>query len=111
MIVGSHPHVVEDFEVVDPFDSAQGEGVPVVYSLGNFIFDQYFSEETQQGLVLSIVISENDFTIRFLPTESKKSAVSFVSDLERSDRIKKIFDITTETGFERVGEDMIKVKR
>jgi poly-gamma-glutamate synthesis protein (capsule biosynthesis protein) len=29
------------------------ESVPVFYSLGNYIFDQYFSEEVQQGLLLS----------------------------------------------------------
>jgi poly-gamma-glutamate synthesis protein (capsule biosynthesis protein) len=109
MIVGSHPHVVEDFEVIDPLDDTRGK--PVVYSLGNFVFDQYFSKETQEGLALKIDISESDFTIRFLPTESKKSAVSFTSDLECANRIKKIFDITSNSGFERVGEDMIKIRR
>lgn len=103
IIIGSHPHVVEDFDVIDK--------TPVIYSLGNFVFDQYFSKETQQGLVLKIDINKDDFTIRFLPTESKKSAVSFTGDLDRPDRIKKIFDIASNPGFERVGEDIIKISR
>lgn len=44
MIVGQHPHVVQDIAVYD--------GVPVFYSLGNLVFDQYFSEAVQQGLMI-----------------------------------------------------------
>lgn len=44
LIVGSHPHVVEDWE--------EYSGVPIFYSVGNLIFDQLFSKETQQGLLL-----------------------------------------------------------
>lgn len=46
LIVGHHPHVVQDIEWV-------GETL-VLYSLGNFIFDQYFSDEVQQGLVVAL---------------------------------------------------------
>jgi poly-gamma-glutamate synthesis protein (capsule biosynthesis protein) len=43
-IIGSHPHVVQDVETYN--------GARIYYSLGNFIFDQYFSKETQEGLVV-----------------------------------------------------------
>lgn len=46
-IIGHHPHVVQDVALID--------GVPVFYSLGNFIFDQYFSIPVQQGLMLTLV--------------------------------------------------------
>lgn len=46
MVIGSHPHVVEQSEVY--------EGKYIYYSLGNFIFDQYFLPEVQRGLLLSI---------------------------------------------------------
>jgi poly-gamma-glutamate capsule biosynthesis protein CapA/YwtB (metallophosphatase superfamily) len=46
LIVGHHPHVVQDIELIDD--------VPVFYSLGNYVFDQYFSNEVQQGLVLAL---------------------------------------------------------
>lgn len=44
LIVGHHPHVVQDIGIIDE--------VPVFYSLGNYVFDQYFSTEVQEGLVL-----------------------------------------------------------
>ncbi len=46
IVVGSHPHVIEDTEVY-------GNGY-IAYSLGNFIFDQGFSEATMQGMLLGV---------------------------------------------------------
>ncbi len=48
MIVGHHPHV--------PQDIAYYDGKPVLYSLGNFIFDQYFSKETMGGLFVTATL-------------------------------------------------------
>lgn len=45
MIIGHHPHVIEDVGVY--------KEKPIVYSLGNFIFDQYFSKDTMQGMLFS----------------------------------------------------------
>lgn len=48
IIVGHHPHTIEDTETYkDGF---------IAYSLGNFIFDQAFSKDTMQGLVLTITL-------------------------------------------------------
>lgn len=44
MVIGHHPHVAQDAE--------EYKGKHIFYSLGNFIFDQYFSEETMRGLVV-----------------------------------------------------------
>ncbi len=52
IIVGHHPHVVQPLEIND-------KGV-IAYSLGNFIFDQYFSEETMRGAVLKVTIKEKE---------------------------------------------------
>jgi gamma-polyglutamate biosynthesis protein CapA len=49
LIVGHHPHVTQDIELID--------GVPVLYSLGNFIFDQYFSTEVQRGYIADVTFS------------------------------------------------------
>ncbi len=43
MVIGHHPHVIEDIEIYK--DST------IVYSLGNFIFDQYFSTDTMKGMI------------------------------------------------------------
>lgn len=46
LIIGSHSHwagAIEDFK-----------GKMVFYSLGNFVFDQWFTEETSQGIVIEL---------------------------------------------------------
>ena len=44
LVVGGHPHWVQRRERV--------EGVPVYYSLGNFVFDMDFMAETMEGVLL-----------------------------------------------------------
>lgn len=51
LIIGHHPHWVQNNEEID--------GKPVYYSLGNFIFDQMWSEETKKGLVVKITFEGN----------------------------------------------------
>ena len=41
IVIGSHPHVVQEMEMYN--------GRPIFYSLGNFIFDQWFSPEVMHG--------------------------------------------------------------
>lgn len=48
LVIGGHPHVVQNIE--------EYEGKLIFYSLGNFIFDQYFSKETQEGLGVGMEI-------------------------------------------------------
>ncbi|MDR3642044.1 MAG: CapA family protein [Candidatus Doudnabacteria bacterium] len=50
MVIGAHPHWVQ------PFEKYQGKYI--FYSLGNFIFDQGFSQDTSQGLTLKITVSK-----------------------------------------------------
>ena len=49
VVLGHHPHVVQRVERYK-----QGW---IAYSLGNFVFDQSFSKETMEGLLLEIVIT------------------------------------------------------
>jgi poly-gamma-glutamate synthesis protein (capsule biosynthesis protein) len=51
IVIGHHPHVVQDV-------TTYRNGV-IAYSLGNFIFDQNFSEETMRGLALEIVFDKD----------------------------------------------------
>ena len=44
LIIGSHPHVVTGTELID--------STKIYYSLGNFIFDQYFEPAVRAGLVV-----------------------------------------------------------
>src|SRR5690606_19155432 len=47
-----HPHVIQEIE--------EYNGGLIVYSLGNFIFDQYFSEHTMRGMMLSVEMQDKD---------------------------------------------------
>lgn len=48
LVVGHHPHVIETLEKYNDRY--------IVYSLGNFVFDQHFSKETMEGLVLKVTV-------------------------------------------------------
>jgi poly-gamma-glutamate synthesis protein (capsule biosynthesis protein) len=75
MVIGAHPHVIQESEVYN--------GAAIYYSLGNFLFDQYGSEDVRKGLALGLTISprgietiEERFTLHssdrrtcFLPVE------------------------------------------
>ncbi|MES2416440.1 MAG: CapA family protein [Patescibacteria group bacterium] len=51
IIIGAHPHVIQDFEVY--------KNSFIAYSLGNFIFDQKFSKDTMEGMLLEIKLHKN----------------------------------------------------
>lgn len=48
VVIGHHPHVDQEIE-------RYGDGW-IIYSLGNFVFDQSWSEETMQGLLAEIKV-------------------------------------------------------
>jgi poly-gamma-glutamate synthesis protein (capsule biosynthesis protein) len=51
LVIGHHPHWIQTIE--------KYKNKYIFYSLGNFIFDQMWSEETKEGLVLKIQISKH----------------------------------------------------
>jgi poly-gamma-glutamate synthesis protein (capsule biosynthesis protein) len=60
IIIGNHPHVMQDTETYSTKSCTQGSCVGfIAYSLGNFIFDQYFSEDTMQGMLLEIKLNRD----------------------------------------------------
>ena len=49
LVIGHHPHVVQELEIYkDKY---------IFYSLGNFVFDQMWSEETRQGMAVKLRIN------------------------------------------------------
>ena len=88
LIIGHHPHVVQSIE--------EYKGKLIFYSLGNFVFDQYFSEETRQGLAVWICLGRETAAFRLLPAwitngqpdwMSSDEAKAFLASLaERSDK-------------------------
>ena len=62
LVIGHHPHVVQSIEKYK-------EGY-IAYSLGNFVFDQSFSESTMKGQLLKAVIKDNRIK-ELIPIEIK----------------------------------------
>lgn len=55
IVVGAHPHVVQEHEVYGSTTLATGGDKYIYYSLGNLIFDQYWNEGIRAGLLLNVV--------------------------------------------------------
>ena len=62
LIIGSHPHVVQPVSIY--------KGVPIVYSLGNLLFDQTESKEVQVGAVLGVKIDATGQELFLVPVSS-----------------------------------------
>ena len=75
IVIGHHPHVVQGMEIY--------KGKPIFYSLGNFIFDQYFSADTQEELAVGLEIVDGGVTIDLFPLRSKSSRPELMADDER----------------------------
>ena len=54
LVVGHHPHVVQPME--------RYKNAYIAYSLGNFVFDQDFSDETMRGMLLEVEIGAKAIT-------------------------------------------------
>ncbi len=62
LVIGGHPHVIQDAELY--------RNVPIIYSLGNFLFDQAFSKDTQEGLLIAGKFTQSGLTFFALPMQS-----------------------------------------
>ncbi len=62
LIIGHHPHVIQ------PIEKYQNGWI--AYSLGNFVFDQGFSEQTMRGILLKVLIENNEIK-KLIPIDIK----------------------------------------
>lgn len=63
LIIGHHPHVIQEVERI-------GNAL-VFYSLGNLIFDQYFSSSVQEGVLLKMVKENSKLVVELHPVTSE----------------------------------------
>jgi poly-gamma-glutamate synthesis protein (capsule biosynthesis protein) len=75
MVIGHHPHVVQAFE--------EYKGHPIFYSLGNAVFDQYFSADTQEGLSIGAIITNDSIRVFLFPLKIEKSRMILMNEDER----------------------------
>jgi len=74
IIIGHHPHVIQDIEIY--------KGKMIVYSLGNFIFDQYFSPETLEGMNVEINVKNKNIEKAFFrkTQQTRKYNIESISE-------------------------------
>lgn len=62
IIIGSHPHWVQNIELY--------KNTPIIYSLGNFIFDQSHTLKTRQGMLVKLHYYDQELkSIETIPTQ------------------------------------------
>jgi poly-gamma-glutamate synthesis protein (capsule biosynthesis protein) len=99
-VIGAHPHVVEEAELY--------KNKPIFYSLGNFIFDQYFSEETQEGLSVGLILQDGAVKSAYLfPMYGVKSQVQLMEE-ERRDKFLEWFNENSRMGGKKFVEGKIQ---
>lgn len=87
MIVGAHPHWVQPIE--------QYKGKYIFYSLGNFVFDQSWSQDTKEGLTLKITLTKTDLQtmlkqVELIPIVIESTQPRVANELEAQSILKKI---------------------
>lgn len=82
VIFGHHPHMVQNIEIY--------KNKLIFYSLGNFIFDQYFLKETQEGLSVGVEIYDDKTYYHLFPLEINQCQPSLMSQKKTSQFLEEL---------------------
>ncbi len=103
LIIGHHPHVVQNIEIY--------KGKMIFYSLGNFIFDQYFSKETQESLAVGVEVYPDQLIYRLFPIQSKLSQPSLAGYKESGEFLEELAERSSSELVEKIKRGIIELKR
>jgi poly-gamma-glutamate synthesis protein (capsule biosynthesis protein) len=101
LIIGSHPHVVQDCQIY--------KGKFIAYSMGNFVFDQNFSQETMRGMLVGGIISKQSTTISLFPISINKSQPQLSTGSNRQLYLDRCLASLDNSLFNKVSEDTITI--
>jgi poly-gamma-glutamate synthesis protein (capsule biosynthesis protein) len=84
LVVGNHTHVVQAIQEID--------GVPVFYGLGNFVFDQTWARDHQQGAILLVKYKGKELLgFELIPTHvDGNGRVTIADEAEASEIMERI---------------------
>ena len=102
LIIGHHPHVVQAIE--------EYQGKLIFYSLGNFVFDMYFSQPVQQELALGFEWQPTQKTFYLFPLQSSKSQPSFMTAEEQTKFFDFLAQISTPSLTDQIKKGVIEAK-
>lgn len=104
LIIGSHPHVIQDIE--------KYKGKLIFYSLGNFIFDHYFSKETQRGLAVGLEIYPQKLIYKLFPIKSYlRSQPSLMKQKEAKGFLRELASRSSSQLFDQIEIGVIEIER
>jgi len=103
LIIGHHPHVVQNIE--------KYQGKLIFYSLGNFIFDQYFSLDTQQGLAVGLEIYPNRLVCRLFPLQINLSQPVLMERNKASEFLIQLAKHSDDKLVDEIKDGIIKIER
>jgi len=95
LVIGAHPHVVQPLEIYN--------GRAIFYSLGNFIFDQYFSFNTTHGVAVRLVLDTDEIRFELFPVDIDYGKVTR-ADASASARVLKA--LTNSTLSDKISVDI-----
>lgn len=84
VIIGSHPHVIEPIEIY--------KNKVILYSLGNFIFDQANTGPTSKGLALGFSLEDTKITYYLFPFTIKHAQAEIMSNSDSSTMLDTLAD-------------------
>ena len=99
LVIGAHPHVIEPIEIY--------KGKAIFYSLGNFIFDQYFSFNTTHGVAVRVLLSEDEVAFEFFPVAIDYGKVTYAG----SDASQKVMSLLIGDGISYLHAQSIQEER
>lgn len=85
-VIGGHPHWVQSIESY--------KGKVIAYSLGNFIFDQEWSKETQQGLAVGLAFVGQGTELHLFPVALEKARPKVLTGEARQERLQYLSSIS-----------------
>jgi poly-gamma-glutamate synthesis protein (capsule biosynthesis protein) len=84
LVVTNHAHIIQGYQMLDK--------VPVFYSLGNFVFDQVWARDHQQGVILKVIFYKTEIvSFEFIPTiVEQDGTVSLAAGEEKIEILERI---------------------
>jgi len=103
LIIGHHPHVVQEIE--------QYKNKIIFYSLGNFIFDQYFSKYTKEGLTIGTTLNDQEVIYQLFPIDIMQSQPSLMTGARAQEWLGDLSTRSDSALIEEIKSGMIVVPR
>jgi len=102
-VVGHHPHVVQNIELY--------KNKLIFYSLGNFVFDQYFSKDVQEGLGVGIEVYDSKIRCRLFPLQSGLSQPSLMAQNDANKFLEDLAARSSSAILDKVKNGILEIDR